>query len=67
MEGVVFILDELTLDTLYLCILYISCHLVLEHHTTLATAFELVSARLLPDCESHGAPDWLKLKVEIIQ
>ena len=53
MEGVVFVLDELTLDTLYLCILYISCHLVLEHHTTLATAFELVSARLIPDCESH--------------
>ena len=67
MEGVVFVLDELTSDTLYLSILYISCHLVLQHHTTLTTAFELVSARLLPDCESHEAPDWLKLKVDKIQ
>ena len=44
MEGVAFILDEPDPNSLYLCILYIACHMVLTHHLTLASAFELVSA-----------------------
>ena len=43
-EGVVFVLDGAEPSGLYLCILYIACHMVLTHHITLAGAFELVSA-----------------------
>lgn len=69
MEGVAFVLDEPGPDSLHLCILYIASHMVLTHHLTLASAFELVAAQLLTNDrnEAAEAPEWLREKVYQIQ
>ena len=66
MKGVVFVLDEICLDSLYLCILYVASHMVLAHQITLASSFELVSEKLLQKNQNE-APNWIKQKVDKIQ